>query len=42
MEIFKLRVVWDVVTLGGILLFSIMGMEAIWEAIVQCVFAMVT
>ncbi len=38
MDIFKLRVIWDIVTLGGILLFSIMGMEAVWEAMVQCFF----
>lgn len=38
MDLYQLRVVWDVVTLGGILLFSILGLEAVWEAMVQCVF----
>jgi hypothetical protein len=38
MDLFKLRVVWDVVTLGGIMIFSIMGLEAVWEAMAQCLF----
>ena len=37
-DIFTLRIIWDFVTLVSILLFSLMGMEALWEALCQCFF----